>query len=476
MIRRCLAASPVVFLLLAAGCTAGSSDSAVTGDAQNLTEAPTPRKGSTINSPSVDPAKMYWGDRSIQMLAQIGYLSAAEASVASRADGIIANSPPNGRIGVDELAVLESPAHINTLFPDEKAVIPKLWKILVIDDVTSYTPAAVAVPVTVHDTYPHAPFQMPIASLDASYRQLASRIELTKNSDGDANTISGSDIEGAFGDKGSYLPTEIQQMRQMHMAIATAAPSLGADAQWVEVPAASQSVLANLAPVQVVANLTYGIQGAWSQNNPTYQPSILGTATLVVMNADPTTQIVTLDKASGQDWLAPANQPNTNVGQPTRVEIWKGGVRTAEIDAVPGTGASAAFPFGYAVVIGATKWVLECPYANGNATCNYYQAGQVNVTLQTPPRSYYVAGHPDTRVDLFANGRALVVGPASTTTCYPIPSGWGAGNLVSGCTMFSPMGQNLGGIQFNNNSADLPYFATGQFIAPAFGGAGLYAY
>src|SRR5579864_5885193 len=107
MHRPALATAPFLFLLLAAGCTAGSSDAAVTGNDQNLSEASTPRKGSTISSPSVDPNKMYWGARSISMLSQIGYLTAAEASVASRADGIIANSPPNGRIGVDELATLE---------------------------------------------------------------------------------------------------------------------------------------------------------------------------------------------------------------------------------------------------------------------------------------------------------------------------------------------------------------------------------
>src|SRR5690349_14542582 len=88
--------------VLASACSHTEDDSA-SGSA-DLAEATTPRKGSTITSPSVDANKTYWGARRIDNLVAVGYLTADEANVARRADGIIANSPPNGFIGVDELA------------------------------------------------------------------------------------------------------------------------------------------------------------------------------------------------------------------------------------------------------------------------------------------------------------------------------------------------------------------------------------
>jgi len=77
-------------------------------------------------------------------------------------------------------------------------------------------------------------------------------------------------------------------------------------------------------------------------------------------------------------------------------------------------------------------------------------------------------------VDVFANGRALVVGAASTATCYPTPA-WGSQTITS-CTMYGPAGQNLGNMQFSYSSGDAPFNVEGSFNQPALGSAGLYAY
>ncbi len=86
-----------------------------------------------------------------------------------------------------------------------------------------------------------------------------------------------------------------------------------------------------------------------------------------------------------------------------------------------------------------------------------------------------MSGHPDVRIDVFANGRALVVTAASTTTCYPNPAPYN-GYAVQSCTLFGPMGQSLGGISFAYSQGDSPAFVQGTFYQPALGTAVLYAY
>src|SRR5690606_33632746 len=116
------------------------------------------------------------------------------------------------------------------------------------------------------------------------------------------------------------------------------------------------------------------------------------------------------------------NEPSRAIGRASRVEIWKGGARVGELDAIPGASADAAIPFGYAVKIGDAMSVLNCKYDyHSGGTCTYVPTANATTKVGTPATSYFVAGHPDYRVDVFANGRALLVGPGGATTCYPTP-------------------------------------------------------
>src|SRR5690242_15993021 len=86
--------------------------------------------GSAIPSAYVDPHATYFSARSIATLADVGALRGALASLAQRADGIIAAQPADGRVSTNELLRLEQPGFIQTLFPEEKAALPLFWKLM----------------------------------------------------------------------------------------------------------------------------------------------------------------------------------------------------------------------------------------------------------------------------------------------------------------------------------------------------------
>jgi hypothetical protein len=145
------------------------------------------------------------------------------------------------------------------------------------------------------------------------------------------------------------------------------------------------------------------------------------------------------------------------------------------LDAVPASNASAKIPFGFAVKIGGNEQMLSCQYNGwqGPNGCFYgSQPGQVGM----PATSYYPSGHKDYRVDVFADGRALVVGGGATQTCYPnIPSQ--GGGLVTGCTIYSPAGGQIGNITFQTvGAADEPSLGVLNLSAPAGISGVLYAY
>ncbi len=440
--------SASIFVLLAAAASAGcSGQEPSVGETESaLDEAATPRKGSSISSPSVDPNKMYWGARTINMLVTVGALTAAEASVAARADGILANTPRNGKVGVDELASLESPDHIDTLFPEEKAVLPKLWKLLEIEAAPSHAAGPVSLPMTVHDAYDVAPpFQLPISALGSPYSRIASRIELTQNDDGDPATISAGDVARAYADRGSYLPEEVQTFRTIHVLIGSAAPRLK-DTQFVEVPATTTQTVASFGGYDLIAENQVQISGRFN-GNLNSQPVISSVIVTKLQSADAAIRAVTLDSATGVDALV----SGTIVSRPMRVEVWKGGVRIAQANVGPSTEAGTAqvIPFGYAVMLGTTRYVLNC----SNAGCEY-EPSAPNTVATMPATSYDLEGQPGRRLDLFPNGRGLLIGGGvPPRTCFPaIPV---SGRVVGSCHFLDPAsGARVGSIGFDVKAAE----------------------
>lgn len=175
-------------------------------------------QGSTIPSQYVSANKDYLTGRWIQSLAEVGALAADDLDLARRADGIIANLPANGRIEAAELARMENPQIFATLFPNEQAALPHLWPLL---EAPSGPAMPVPVPgadltITDQSTPPGGlmpPAAIAIASLDASWQQVARRVQLVFNGDGDASTIRTADIQSVLADPQAFTPAEVELLK-----------------------------------------------------------------------------------------------------------------------------------------------------------------------------------------------------------------------------------------------------------------------
>lgn len=422
--------------LAACGGTRDGEESGETADA--LSEAATPRKGSTIQSPSVSPAKDYWGARSIEMLVKVGYLKPDEAQLAKRADGIIANSPPNGALGVDELAALESPAHVHTLFPAERAMLPKLWAILEIGPAAPAQSTAPSVQFNVVDAYTPQAVQHPIASLSGGLQTLARRIQLSANSDGDDQTISGADVAEAYADRGSYLPGEIQSLGPILQEISAASPRLPAETQRIEVSTApsTKSVLFDKAGAKGEMTATLSIAGTYGLGTNPAAGGQLPQLRMVVSNtlslATTGATVIILNKSTGVAELGRNGGPLYTGAADTRVEVWTGGARIAEFDVAPAPPPTMTpFPFGYAVKLGNVMHVLKCSPQG----CTYSpQGGVAASTGVTPTGSYLVTNATGKRIDVFEGGRGIITESGTTRPCYPSRVD---ASLVTQCMAFS---------------------------------------
>jgi hypothetical protein len=176
-------------------------------------------KGSTIPSQHVAATKDYLTGRSIDSLSRVGALPAGDdLEVAKRADGIIANLPANGRIEAAELARMESPQIFATLFPNEQAALPRLWPLL---EAPSGAAMPVSVPgadltVTDQSTQPGGltpPASLAISALEAGWQQVARRVQLVFNGDGDATTIQTADIQSVLADPQAFTPAEVELLK-----------------------------------------------------------------------------------------------------------------------------------------------------------------------------------------------------------------------------------------------------------------------
>ena len=187
-------------------------------------------KGSDVPSQYVDAGKHYLPSRRIDTLEQIAALKDVPASVAHRADGIIANLPMNGRLDAAELVKMEKPQFFVTLYPEEQQALPLLWKLL---EAPAPNPTAVDVPVVDLTITPQLvepggltyPTSIAIATLPADLQPAAKRVQLAFNADSNAATIQVVDIDKVLADPGAFTPTEVAHLQAVKLVFAERATS-----------------------------------------------------------------------------------------------------------------------------------------------------------------------------------------------------------------------------------------------------------
>lgn len=236
--------------------------------------------GSALLSPHAKASAHYLTVRSINTLESVGALSEMEARVAKRADGIIATQPSDGRISVRELLQLEAPGFIETLYPEERAALPALWALLettnespkVVEEVVEIPMSSVddVMDVSVRPSSLVVPTSLALSSLSPTQQAAARRLQLSKNHDGDAATVSKTDIEAALASPGPYTPaekTELEAILPLYLERAVSACSARAR---VAAPFESLRRLPAFGGVEVkeVRSLKYEETRSSSYDNP----------------------------------------------------------------------------------------------------------------------------------------------------------------------------------------------------------------
>lgn len=182
--------------------------------------------GSQINSSHVSPSARYLDGRRTDVLREVGALTAAEAEVARRIDGTIANRPSDQRFDVDELVRAETPAV--ALFDTERATLPALWKALELPSAPPATPPALPALAPLRSLV-HADHRLPgaidlgrsidIGQLAPELQTVARRVQLVRNQDASATTISLADVDGAVAHPGPFTPEDVKQLPRVRDAL-----------------------------------------------------------------------------------------------------------------------------------------------------------------------------------------------------------------------------------------------------------------
>lgn len=297
--------------------------------------------GAGLGSPNAKASATYLTGRRIDTLTQIGALSGVAADLAARVDGIIANQPADGRFSVKELLQIEKPGFVETLFPEEKAALPRLWEML---ETVNGTAPNVALPATtgleVVDVStaagaPVKPASLDIATLPTELVAPAKRLELTRNSDANATTVTEADLDGAIAQPGPYTPEEVAAFRKIKdIFLERAGTALHARAKVTD-PGTVAKQLASWGPAKLMFSQSvtydeYRSRTFFDRNRSSASLDVRLDAKLtraVVAELPANHQLVVIDEASEHEIVSTGGALEKAEAGNSTVEVWSGGTR-----------------------------------------------------------------------------------------------------------------------------------------------------
>jgi hypothetical protein len=338
-----------VLPLLALKVVACSEPEEIVADTASATIHRVP--GTSIASPNVDASATYLSVRRIDTLQAVGAIPGQLGALARRVDGIIASQPADGRVSVSELLQIEKPGFIETLFPEERAQLPALWKLLETTDdpATPVTlPALVTMDVVDVSTpagSPIEPESLDIASLPARLQRTAQRLELTQDSDSDPTTITKADIAAAIASPGPYTPAEIKDLETiLEIFLERAGTSLAARVQVPE-PVSTTATLATWggATLGFAQRIEYSEQRRHTRFGSSTDGALdvriearLVREARITLAGDQ--KLVVLDETRETESVVTGGTTLKTEGGVSTIEVWSGGVRTgifrAELPAI----------------------------------------------------------------------------------------------------------------------------------------------
>lgn len=317
-----------VALLSVAACAAQESEPASSGESEIISLVP----GTGIQSPNARAEATYLSVRSIANLQAVGALPGALADLAARTDGILATQP-DGRLSVQELLQIEKPGFIETLFPEERAALPKMWSLM---ETTNVNPSVVTVPdastISVDDlssdpTSPIEPTNLAVTSLPSDLVRSAQRLQLTQDSDHDANTVTKADLSYAIAHPSPYLPAEIEQFKAIQRLFLERAGTTMSAKVRVNAPVGTTTTLASWGPAQLSLQSSLDFTELRQRDNLSLSTTVTGhVSQRAVVTLSNTVQVLMLDTGTEKETLVASGQITADAGTKT-IEIWQGGQR-----------------------------------------------------------------------------------------------------------------------------------------------------
>lgn len=288
--------------------------------------------GSDIPSAHADATKSYLLARRIDGLRQAGALDEVESRLAQRIDGIIANMPTDGRLHLAELVRMEDPAIHDSLFPDEAAALPGLWKkveapstnALVVGPDASFgvldtaSPPGPAVP----------PANLAIAALATDLQSAANRLQNVYNADGDAATVMLTDLDNGIANPGAFTPAEVSAFSTIKAIFREKAVATSDATLVVSPPPGPFTHAMTLGPIafEIAGSTRYEEERTHANSALTVRfigtQSTTATATLP-MDA----KVLLIHKELGSETVFGTGPVPALSGGPHVVEVWQAGVR-----------------------------------------------------------------------------------------------------------------------------------------------------
>ena len=396
------------FALLQLGACASNNDDGIwmpPGSAGGKTDGYTTIQGSDIPSAYVDPNKSYIIQRNIANLNTVGALDAVEGPLAKRIDGIIANMPADGELNLAELVRMENPTINASLFPQEKAALPKLWKLVEAPSTndTLYGPKDNFG--SVDDSLPPAaavpPSSLLITSLSAELQDPATRLQNLYNSDGNTATVTLSDLAMGVANPAAFTPTEVTAFGTIQGVFRTQAVATSQSNIVLSPGPGIVNVSATLGPAQFQFAGTTTLAENRSIYYTTLTATLTSTNTLVsTVTLPANTQLLVINQDSGAETIIPAGTvPSLSHG--TYVyEAWTSGARVFSTNAdLPTTALTQTINLGdkldYTFMAGLNPLVRNLTAATATYSGGYYSytaTYSYDKTAMTPPANVNQAG------------------------------------------------------------------------------------
>lgn len=302
----------------------------------------------TVSSRFADPKATYLPRRSIQTLGRLDALTPAQAAVAKRVDGILANRPADGWVSVDELVRAEQADKWPAFLDEEQALFPAIWALMKAPEGKSPNMAAPFAASRVEDLSTSATSAVPpvlkVAQLPPELQTTARRLERLFDHDGDDDTVAVADAESAVAQPGAFTPAEVDDLRKIAAFLRASATNEGGRAV-VRVPAPGKTdrVLFQDRGIAVSASRTVSFTGARRTTGSSvgsFSEKVFPIISTVTMKVDdavdlaiPAGTTLVVVKSDGDQCVYEASQrlPAYEALCPSKsavvLELWKGGVR-----------------------------------------------------------------------------------------------------------------------------------------------------